>query len=121
MQSLFRIDWRRISSFPWVPVLLALYAPLELGAHNIGQIPLSSIYRSVALSGILGALILLMCQAFLRNWQAAGMTATVIMILFLTYGHVYNYLENLELGGFLIGRHRYLVLLWLILAALCLW
>ena len=118
MQSLFRIDWKRISSFPWIPVLLALYAPLELGAHNIGQIPLSAIYRSVILSGIFGAILLLICWAFLRNWRVAGLTATVIVILFLTYGHVYNYLENLEVGGFLIGRHRYLVFIWLVLASL---
>lgn len=104
-----------------MPVLLALYAPLELGAHNIGQIPLSSIYRSVLLSGVFGTLILLICQAFLRNWPAAGMTATVIVALFLTYGHLYNFLENLEVGGFLIGRHRYLVAIWLIVAFLGIW
>lgn len=121
MQSFFRIDWKRISSFPWIPVLLALYAPLELGAHNIGQIPLSAIYRSVILSGIFGAILLLICWVFLRNWQVAGLTATVIVILFLTYGHVYNYLENLEVGGVLIGRHRYLVVVWLVLASLGIW
>ncbi len=119
MQRLFsRINWNRLSSFPWQPVLLALYAPLELGAHNIGQIPLSAIYRSIILSGILGAIILLICRGFLRNWQVAGMAATVIVIFFLTYGHLYNFLENLEIGGFLVGRHRYLVVLWLILASL---
>jgi len=122
MRSLFaRINWKQLSSFAWQPVLLALYAPLELGAHNIGQIPLSSIYRSVILSGILGIIILLICWACVRNWQVAGITATVILIFFLTYGHLYNYLEGLEIGGFLVGRHRYLVVLWLTLAVLGVW
>lgn len=121
MQAFSRIHWNRIFSFPWPPVLLALYAPLELGAHNIGQIPLSSIYRSVILSGILGAVLLLLCRVFIRDWQRAGIAATVILILFLTYGHLYNFLENLEIGGFLIGRHRYLVMVWLILASLGIW
>jgi len=120
-QLLSRIDWNRLSSFPWQPVLLALYAPLELGAHNIGQIPLSAIYRSIILSGILGAIVLLVCRAFLRNWQVAGIAATIILVFFLTYGHLYNFLENLEVGGFLIGRHRYLVVAWLILASLGVW
>src|ERR1044072_7580192 len=112
MRLLFaRINWRQLSSFPWQPVLLALYAPLELGAHNIGQIPLSSIYRSIILSGILGIIILLICWIFLRNWQVAGVTATVIVVFFLTYGHLYNYLEGLAIRGFLVGRHRYLVVL----------
>jgi hypothetical protein len=77
MQFPFRIDWKKLSSFPWSPVLLALYAPSELGAHNIGQIPLSFIYRSVILSGIFGIMILLICRAFLQNWQVAGITAAV--------------------------------------------
>src|SRR6185436_10758502 len=97
MRLLFaRINWKQLSSFPWQPILLALYAPLELGAHNIGQIPINSIYRSVLLSGILGTVILLICQGFLRNWQVAGIVATIIIIFFLTYGHLYNFLENLE-------------------------
>ena len=122
MRSLFaRINWKQLSSFPWQPVLLAFYAPLELGAHNIGQIPLSSIYRSVILSGVLGTIILLICWVCVRNWQVAGLTATVILIFFLTYGHLYNYLEGFEVGGFLVGRHRYLVVLWLALGLVGVW
>jgi len=101
--------------------LFARYAPFELGAHNIGQIPLGSIYRSVILSGILGTIVLLICWVFLRNWQVAGIVAAVIVIFFLTYGHLYNFLEDLEIGGFLIGRHRYLVAVWLGLASLSVW
>lgn len=122
MRLLFaRINWKQLSSFPWQPILLALYAPLELGAHNVGQIPINSIYRSVLLSGILGTVILLICQVFLRNWQVAGIVATIIIIFFLAYGHLYNFLENLEIGGFLVGRHRYLVALWLLLIFLGIW
>lgn len=122
MRPLFsRINWKRLSSFPWQPVLLALYAPLELGAHNIGQIPLNSIYRSVILSGILGIITLLICWAFLRNWQIAGIAATIIIVFFLTYGHLYNFLRDLEIGGFLIGRHRYLVVAGLMLTSLGVW
>jgi hypothetical protein len=122
MRSLFaRINWKQLSSFPWQPVLLALYAPLELGAHNIGQIPLNYIYRSVILSGILGTIILLICRVFLRNWQVAGSATAVIVIFFLTYGHLYNFLEDLKVGGFLIGRHRYLVTVWSMLAFLGVW
>jgi len=38
MRSIFaRIHWDRLSAFPWHPLLIALYASLELGARNIGQ------------------------------------------------------------------------------------
>ena len=122
MRSFFsRIHWDRLAALPWHPLLLALYAPLGLGAHNIGQIPLGAITRSVILSGIFATIILFACRAFLRNWQVAGMVATILMILFLTYGHVYNYVSDLEIGGFLIGRHRYLVIAWSGLAVLGSW
>src|SRR5215216_1973081 len=52
MQALSRIRWNRISSFPWPPVLLALYAPLELGAHNIGQV-IQSILKNSSIPPII--------------------------------------------------------------------
>src|SRR5688572_8427020 len=117
MRSLFsRIHWKQFSAFPWHSLLIALYAPLGLGAHNIGQTSAGSIVRAVALSGMFAVLFLIVCRFFLRNWQVAGVVATLCLILFLTYGHLYNYISDLEVGGFLIGRHRYLVLLWLALA-----
>jgi hypothetical protein len=47
--------------------------------------------------------------------------ATILLLLFLTYGHVYNYVSDFEIGGFLVGRHRYLVMVWLALAVLGSW
>jgi hypothetical protein len=61
------------------------------------------------------------CWFFLRNWHASGVLATLLMILFLTYSHLYNFISDLQIGGFLIGRHRYLVIVWLVLACLGSW
>ena len=122
MQSLIsRINWKQFFAFPWHSLLIALYAPLGLGAHNIGQIPLSYIDRAVILSGILAMVILFACQVLARNWQVAGVVATILLILFLSYGHLYNFVEGLEIGGFFIGRHRYLVVAWLMMAFLGSW
>lgn len=112
--SLPRIRWDKLSAFPWHVLLIALYVPMQLGAHNIGQIPMSFIYRSVFVSGLLGLMILWVVWFIFRNWVTAGIAATMIIALILSYGHVYHYVENLQIGGFLIGRHRYLVLLWII-------
>ena len=113
MRSLFsRIHWQQISAFPWHSLFIALYAPLGLGAHNIGQTSAGSIVRAVILSGMFAVLLLFVCWLFLRNWQAAGVVATLFLILFLTYGHLYNFISDLEVGGFLVGRHRYLVIVW---------
>lgn len=122
MRSFFsQIHWDRLSTFPWHPVLLALYAPLELGARNVGQIPLSYIDRAVILSGLLAGIILLACRVLLRNWQAAGIAATILMVLFLAYGHLYNFIQDAQISGFIVGRHRYLVIGWFLLACLGIW
>ncbi len=122
MRSLFsRIPWDWFSTFPWHPLLVTLYAPLGLGVHNIGQIPMSLLGRPLILSGLLAIIVLLICRAFLRNWQMAGVVATIIIILFLSYGHFYNFLDGLEFGGFVIGRHRYLVAVWLVVACVGIW
>jgi hypothetical protein len=122
MRSLFsRIHWNQFSAFPWHSLLIALYAPVGLGAHNIGQTSLGSMYRSVFLSGIFALLILFACWLFVRNWQGAGVVATIFIVLFLTYGHIYNFISDLEVSGFLLGRHRYLVIAWLIFACLGGW
>jgi len=107
-----RNNLTRLFIFPWHTLLLALYVPVNLGAYNIGQIPVSAIYRSVILSGICALILLWAFHAILRDWQTAGLAATLIVSLFLTYGHVYAYARNFEIDGFLIGRHRYLAALW---------
>jgi hypothetical protein len=113
MRSLFsRIHWKQISAFPWHSLLIALYAPLGLGAHNIGQTSAGSIVRAVILSGMFAVLLLFVCWWLLRNGQVAGVVSTLLLVLFLTYGHLYNFISDLEVGGFLIGRHRYLVIVW---------
>ena len=113
MRTLFsRIDRKQLSAFPWHSLLIALYAPLGLGAHNIGQTSAGSIVRAVILSGMFAILLLLVCWLILRNWQVAGAVTTLLMVLFLTYGHLYNYVSDLEVGGILVGRHRYLVIVW---------
>lgn len=117
----FRISRDRLAAFPWHTLLIALYAPLGLGAHNIGQTSLGSIVRAVILTGAFAVLILFACWIFLRKWQAAGVVASLLMILFLTYGHLYNLIGDLQVGGFLLGRHRYLVIAWFAIACLGIW
>ncbi len=45
----------------------------------------------------------------------------MILILFFSYGHLYLLLKGVEVGGFYLFRHRTLVPVWIILAALAIW
>ena len=44
--------------------------------------------------------------------------SSLFIILIFSYGHIYTILENVEIAGILIGRHRYLMAIWLILTIL---
>ena len=78
------MHWKQFSAFPWHSLLIALYAPLGLGAHNVGQTSAGSIVRAVILSGMFGILLLLVCWLILRNWQLAGVVTSLLMVLFQT-------------------------------------
>ena len=51
----------------------------------------------------------------LHGWNRAALLASLLLILFFSYGHVYYAIKNLSLGDFIADRHRYLVVLWTIL------
>ena len=108
----------KISKFPWLPLLFTIYAPLALLAHNLGQVEIQSGYRSLLLSATGALLFLVILGNLLRDWQKAGLIVTLLAILFFTYGRVYDVIKNVQIAGFIIGRHRYLAPIWLGLASL---
>jgi hypothetical protein len=104
---------RKISEYPWHVFLFAIFPILSLLANNTGQVDYAATYRSLVVIVVISAMMLLIAKWFLTDWQKAGVLVTIVNILFFSYGHVYVYLENAELAGVLIGRHRVLVALWL--------
>ncbi len=103
------------------PFLFGVYPAIALLAYNIEEIQISEAVRSLIFS-LLGAVaILLLARLALREWHKAAFATTLLLGLFFTYGHVYNFLEPLSLMGMQIGRHRLLIPLWLGLSLLGLW
>jgi len=110
-----------IGAFPWYPIVIALYAPLALLAHNLGQVEIRSGVRAILVTVVSAVLILFLARLVLKDWARAGAASAVVFILFFTYGHVYTAIKNYEVLGIVIGRHRYLVVVWVALAGLGLW
>lgn len=107
-----------VRSFPWYPVFIALYAPLSLLAHNLGQIEVRDGIRSVLVSVFLSLLLLLLSRIIAGDWNRAGVASAILIVLFVSYGHLYTAIKNFEVSGVIIGRHRYLVIIWVLLAGL---
>lgn len=107
--------------FPWYALLLALYSPLALLANNLGQLDWSLATRSLTISLGSSLFLLLLFWWQLKDLQKAGILVVFLEILFFSYGHIYTVIKNIEIAGFLIGRHRYLAILWLGLVLFGIW
>ncbi len=103
---------------PLYPILLAAYPPLALLASNLGQVALVAGARSLLVSLLIGAAVYGGLRLLLGSCQRAAPPAALLLTLFFTYGHVYGALEPLQVSGFAVGRHRFLVPLWVLLGAL---
>jgi len=110
-----------VRSFPWYPVLIAVYAPLTLIAHNLGQIEVHDGIRSLLVTLFFSFVLLLFTRVILGDWHRAGAASFILVVLFIGYGHLYTAIKNIEVWGVIIGRHRYLVIIWIIRGGVGLW
>lgn len=108
-------------AFPWYVPLLALYPPLALLAHNLGQVDTGAANRSLLISLLVALLLLVPLKKLSKDLHKAGLIVALLAILFFSYGHIYTVIKNVQFAGFLIGRHRYLVVVWLGLAGFSIW
>ena len=98
----------------WHPLLFGMYSILALYASNLGEIQFQSILRPLVLVFIFSLLLLGIFQVFFKNWARSGLLATWSLLIFLTYGHVYNLARSLDWASFL-ARHRVLLPIWALL------
>jgi len=99
------------------PFCFGGYVVLALLAHNITQLsPGAALPALLAtLTGV--GMILGGFYVWLRDWQRAALIAAVFILLAFSYGHVYKLIKSFAIGSFIVGRHRYLLALWLAIAA----
>jgi hypothetical protein len=88
------------------PLLFAAYPVLALLAYNIDWLRPQQGLRALLLSIGVALLLLVVLARLLHSWHRAGLLVSLFLILFFSYGHLY---DSLKLGlGAEIGRHRYL-------------
>jgi len=97
---------------PFYPLLFATYPVLALAAHNIHEIVLGDIWRSLVVSLLLAGVVLALARLLLGDWHRAALVTVLVLLLFFSYGQVYSVLKNIQVGGSLPFRHRSLGLVW---------
>lgn len=101
-----------IKRLPFHIFLVSVFPALALLTNNLGQTDLWVGYRPLIVSILIGILFFLVARLLVRNWQKASLWTSLAVIMFFSYGHIYQIVEDIQLFGFLIGRHRYLVIFW---------
>lgn len=92
------------------PFLFAVYLPLSLLAFNVDQVEASAVIRPMIVLIVFSLLIFLLFWLIFRNLHKAGLGTTLILVLFFSYGHVYNLLRDQVIAGYEPGRHRFLII-----------
>lgn len=102
-----------LDTVPIHPLLFGVYPVLALWLVNIDEIPANSILRTLVLSlAITAGLLIIFLGLTRRLTKAALLTSLVVFTLF-AYGHVFSFIDHQSIGGFIIGRHRFIIPLWL--------
>jgi hypothetical protein len=113
-------EW--FSRTPLHPFFLAAYMVVNLMAFNISQIDIGNVFKPLLIVLLSTTILLVALRILSRNWQLAGLLTSLAVIWFFVYGHLVNQLKGISINGLIIGRHRYLLLIWSgIACALALW
>jgi hypothetical protein len=96
-------------TIPFHLILLSVYPILALMAFNLGEFPLSDGLRSLLFSFIGTIFLWLLLWIMLRDWGKSALISSLFLVFFYSYGHIYLLIKHIQIGDFLVGRHRYLL------------
>ncbi|MFA9404096.1 MAG: sulfatase-like hydrolase/transferase [Anaerolineales bacterium] len=78
-------------------------------------------FRSMLVSVAITLGLLLMVRLVVREWEKAALITSMALLLFFSYGHLYRVIRHEDLFGIVIGRHRYIIILWLLILSIWSW
>lgn len=87
-------------SVPAHPVLIALFFPLYLLAANADQwVDLSAAWLPTVVCVAAGTALLAVCGLLFGGWQRGGLVASLLLVLFFSFGHVRIALSGAGVNG----------------------
>jgi hypothetical protein len=107
--------------FPFYPFLLACYPALSLLQVNFQEVDPRVVIRPLLASVLFTAAIFMITFAITRRIHQSAAFTALCLILFFSYGHIYNMFSAQVMEGFFLGRHRWLIISYLILFLVITW
>jgi len=111
----------KLKNWPFHLFLFSAYPVLALFGLNIDQIRSTAVMRSLLLTLVVAVGFWFLLNLVIKNWRRSAILVSLYFILFFSYGHVYHYLEAHDILGLYLGRHRLLIVIWLLLAIAGTW
>ncbi|MCX6584496.1 MAG: hypothetical protein NT166_30365 [Candidatus Aminicenantes bacterium] len=99
-----------MKKFIFYPYLFALFPVLFLYTHNIKETRLSQAFPALAISLVFFLLLWGIFLAVLKDSARAGIVTGVFILLFFSYGHLYEQLNYLT-SGFNLGEMSHFVMI----------
>jgi hypothetical protein len=115
------LPWPRRAPIALHPFLLASFPVLSLYVTNVDQVEPVVMLRSLLLSLLLAVLLLAASRAVLHDPVRAPIGASLMLVAFFGYGHLYAELKQLGPLAAALVRHRYLLPLVLAGLAISMW
>lgn len=96
------------------PLLFAIFPVIFSYSVNMDELlPSDVILPSILIVGIAFGLWIIL-KLILKNGRKAGLIISITIILFFMYGHIYNVVNDISVGNTDLGRHRYLIIPFLV-------
>ena len=112
---------KSIKNFPVYFLLFSIYPILALLGFNISEVEPDVLFRPLLVSIAITLILFLVLRFLLGDRYKAALGVSILLLLFFSYGHIYNYLKAINFGGFIPGRHRLMVPVWVGLGIFFLW
>jgi len=90
------------------PFIFGIWPIITLIAYNISEMPLNDGFRALFYSFIATLIIYVFLSILIKNPIKSSILTTLIILLFFSYGHLYDILLGFTIFGHTLGRHRYL-------------
>jgi hypothetical protein len=88
------------------PLLFAIFPILFIYAHNVQEASISQVFMPTVLALLFTLLLWIIISFLVKDKLRAGIITTVFLLMFFSYGHVFDLLEKYNL---VIAKHRYTI------------
>lgn len=92
--------------------LFAIFPIVFLFAQNQEQASFAHVVLPLVISFNFVVILFLIFRIFFTDTKKIGIIISLIMVLFFSYGHIYGLVVDKQIGEFIFGRHRYLMMLY---------